>query len=59
MAKENKIEISVKTIKQWQDVLNFWADYIEELSFQYPRTAKKYEKFNEILTDIYCLTQEK
>lgn len=51
------IKINKKQLEKWLNIMNFWADYIEELSYTYPRTAKKYEKFNEIIAEIYDLTK--
>lgn len=52
------ITLDIKKLNDWREILDFWADYIEELSWQFPRTKRKYQKFADVLADIAELTKQ-
>lgn len=59
MKKQNKtITLDIEKLNDWRKILDFWADYIEELSWQFPRTKRKYEKFADLLDDMAELTKQ-
>lgn len=59
MKKPNKtITLDIEKLNDWRKILDFWTDYIEELSWQFPRTKRKYEKFADLLDDMAELTKQ-
>ena len=56
LAKHIEKELQKKA-DNWLDILNYWADDIQDLGERYDDKHKMYVKYDKMISDIYGLTK--
>lgn len=51
------VELNRATVDRWLDVLNYWADHIQDLGERYDDMHPMYVKYERVITELYRLTK--
>lgn len=51
------VELNRDMIDRWLDVLNYWADHIQDLGERYDDMHHMYVKYERVITELYRLTK--
>lgn len=51
------VQLDKKMLDRWLDVLNYWADHIQDLGERYDDLHPMYVKYEKIIDEIYKLTK--
>ena len=51
------VELNRDMVDRWLDVLNYWADHIQDLGERYDDMHHMYIKYERVITELYRLTK--
>lgn len=51
------VELNRAMVDRWLDVLNYWADHIQDLGERYDDMHHMYVKYERVITELYRLTK--
>lgn len=51
------VELNRDMVSRWLDVLNYWADHIQDLGERYDDMHPMYVKYDKMINEIYRLTK--
>ena len=51
------VELNRAMVDRWLDVLNYWADHIQDLGERYDDMHPMYVKYERVITELYRLTK--